>query len=113
LPIRRLIPAYRECSFLGVLKEFEGMQAGARCTVVGLLAVLLGSCAWPATGPDRAHVISEMTDTAAADNAKCQSSGATLGSPAYEKCRALLEDKMSIERDVPPTLGYAPTRDGN
>jgi hypothetical protein len=89
------------------------MQAGARCTTVGLLAVLLGSCAWQATAPDRAHAISEMADTAAADNAKCQSSGATLGSQAYKKCRALLEDKMSIEKDVPPTLGYARTRDEN
>jgi len=99
--------------FWGVSKEFGGMQAGARCTTIGLLAVLLGSCAWQATAPDRAHAISEMADTAAADNAKCQSSGATLGSQAYKKCRALLEDKMSIEKDVPPTLGYARTRDEN
>jgi hypothetical protein len=89
------------------------MQAGARFTIVGLLSFLLGSCAWQATVPDRAHAISEMTDTAASDNAKCESSGAALGSQAYKKCRALLEDKMSIENDVPPTLGYARTRDGN
>ena len=89
------------------------MQAGARCTVVGLLAVMLGSCAWLPEATDRAHVISKMTDTAVADDIKCQSSGATLGSPAYKECRALLEDKMSIERDVPPALGYAHTRDGN
>jgi hypothetical protein len=27
--------------------------------------------------------------------------GAALGSQAYKQCRALLEDKMSIENDVP------------
>jgi len=89
------------------------MQAGARCTIVGLLAVMLGSCAWLSEPTDRAHIISKMTDTAVADDMRCKSSGATLGSPAYKKCRALLEDKMSIERDVPPTLGYASSRDGN
>jgi hypothetical protein len=89
------------------------MQAGARCTIVGLLAVMLGSCAWLSEPTDRARVISKMTDTAASDNAKCQSSGAALGTPAYKKCLELLEDKMSIDKDVPPTLGYARTRDGN
>jgi hypothetical protein len=43
-----------------------------------------------------------MADTAARDSAKCQSSGAALGSQAYKKCRALLEDKMSIESEIPP-----------
>jgi len=42
---------------------------------------------------------------ATAQNA--QSSGAALGSQAYKKCRALLEDKMSIEKDVPPDRGYS------
>jgi hypothetical protein len=52
------------------------MRAGAHCIIVGLLAVMLGSCAWLAElQTDRAHLISEMTDTAAADNAKCQSPG--------------------------------------
>ena len=89
------------------------MQAGARCIIIGLLAVMLGSCASLAGPTDRAHVISKMTDTAAADDAKCKSSGATLGSSAYKECRALLEARMSIEKDVPPTLSYARTRDGN
>jgi hypothetical protein len=89
------------------------MQAGARCTIVGLLAVMLGSCARLAEPTDPAHEISRMTDTIAADDARCRSSGATLGSPAYKQCRALLEDKMTIERDVSPALGYARTRDGN
>jgi len=44
------------------------------------------------------------------DSAKCQSSGAAFGSQAYKKCRALLEDKMSIENDVPPDRSYASTR---
>jgi hypothetical protein len=51
-----------------------------------------------------------MADTAARDSAKCQSSGAALGSQAYKECRALLEDKMSIENDVPLDRSYASTR---
>jgi hypothetical protein len=50
-----------------------------------------------------------MADTAARDSAKCQSSGAALGSQVYKKCRALLEDKMSIENGVPPDRSYAST----
>jgi hypothetical protein len=57
-----------------------------------------------------ARALSEMTDKAARDSAKCQSSGAALGSQAYKKCRALLEDKMSIGNDVPPDRSYASTR---
>ena len=60
-----------------------------------------------ATARDHARALSEMADTAARDSAKCQSSGATLGSPAYKKCRALVEDKMSIENDFPPDRSYA------
>ena len=59
---------------------------------------------------DHARALSEMADTAARDSAKCQSSGAALGSQAYQKCRALLEDKMSVENDVPPDRSYASTR---
>jgi hypothetical protein len=55
---------------------------------------------------DRAHVLSGMADTVSGDSTKCQSSGAALGSQAYKQCRALLEDKMSIEKDVPPDRGY-------
>jgi hypothetical protein len=51
-----------------------------------------------------------MADRAARVSEKCQSSGAALGSQAYKKCRALLEDKMSIENDVPPEPSYASTR---
>jgi len=60
-----------------------------------------------ATARDHARALSEMADTAARDSAKCQSSGAALGSPAYKKCRALLEDKMSIQNDFPPGRSYA------
>jgi len=63
-----------------------------------------------ATAPDHARTLSEMADIAARNSAKCQSSGAALGSQAYKKCRALLEDKMSIENDVPPDRSYASTR---
>jgi hypothetical protein len=59
---------------------------------------------------DHARALSEMANTAARDSAKCQSSGAALGSQAYKKCRALLEGKMSIENDVPPDRNYASTR---
>ena len=63
-----------------------------------------------ATARDHARALSEMADTAARDSAKCQSSGAALGSQAYKECRALLEDKMSIENDVPPDRSYASNR---
>jgi hypothetical protein len=85
------------------------MQATLRCTIVALLAVVLASCAWQPT-LDHAHALSEMADKAADDSAKCQSSGAALGSQAYKQCRALLEDKMSIEKDVPRDRGYTRTR---
>ena len=48
---------------------------------------------------DHARALSEMADIAARDSANCQSSGAALGTQAYKKCRALLEDKVSIEQD--------------
>jgi hypothetical protein len=85
------------------------MQATPRCTIVALLAVMLASCAWQPT-LDHAHALSEMADKSADDSAKCQSSGAALGSQAYKQCRALLEDKMSIENDVPRDRGYTRTR---
>ena len=66
-----------------------------------------------ATATEHARALSEMADTAARDSAKCQSSGAALGSQAYKECRALLEDKMSIENDVPLDRSYARTRGRN
>jgi hypothetical protein len=83
------------------------MRVTAHCAVVGLLAIMLGACAWQATPSDHAHVLSEMADKAASDNAKCQSSGAALGSQAYKECLILLEDKMSLENDVPVDRGHA------
>jgi hypothetical protein len=71
------------------------MRATPCCISVGLLGVMLGSCAWEPTLQDRAHVISQMTDRAARDDAQCQSSGAALGSRAYNKCRKLLETTIS------------------
>jgi len=62
------------------------------------------------TASDHARALSEMADRAARVSEKCQSSGAALGSQAYKKCRALLEDKMSSENDVPPEPSYASTR---
>jgi hypothetical protein len=66
-----------------------------------------------ATATDHARALSEMADTAARDSARCQSSGAALGSQAYKECRALLEEKMNIENDVPPDRTYARTRGRN
>jgi hypothetical protein len=63
-----------------------------------------------ATASDHARDLSEMADRAANVSARCQSSGAALGSEAYKKCRALLENKMSIENDVPHDRSYANTR---
>src|SRR6516225_5483016 len=60
-----------------------------------------------ATARDHARALSEMADTAARDSARCQSSGAALGSQAYKECRALLESKMSIQNDFPPGRSYA------
>ena len=50
------------------------MQATAHRAIVGLLGVMLGSCAWQPMPSNYAHVPSEKSDTAAGDNAKCQSS---------------------------------------
>jgi hypothetical protein len=86
------------------------MQATLRCTILALLAVMLASCAWQPTPLDHTHALSAVADKAANDSAKCQSSGAALGSQAYKQCRALLEDKMSIEKDVPRDRGYTRTR---
>ena len=60
---------------------------------------MLASCAWEPTSLDNKHALSEMADAAAKDSARCQSSGAALGSQAYQQCRALLGAKMSIEKD--------------
>jgi starvation-inducible outer membrane lipoprotein len=89
------------------------MRAILRCAIIVLLAVMLASCAWQPTQLDHAHALSEMADKAANDGAKCQSSGAALGSQAYTQCRALLQDKMSIENGVPPDRGYPDTRGRN
>ena len=75
--------------------------------VVALLAVMLASCAWQAAPSDHAHALSDMADQAASDSAKCQSSGAALGSHAYKQCRALLEDKMSLEKDFAVDRAHA------
>jgi hypothetical protein len=83
------------------------MQA-THCSIIAVLAVMLASCAWQPTPLDHGHALSEMADKAADDSAKCQSSGAALGSQAYKQCRSLLEDRLSIE-NVPPDRSYACT----
>jgi hypothetical protein len=71
------------------------MRVSAHFTVIALLAVMVGSCAWQPVLPDHTRVLSDMADKAASESAKCQSSGAALGSQAYKQCRARLQqDKM-------------------
>jgi hypothetical protein len=41
-----------------------------------------------------------MTDWAARDDARCQSSGAALGSRAYKECRTLLEKRWPLSSSV-------------
>jgi hypothetical protein len=77
-----------------------------RCTIIAVLAVTLAACAWQPTSLDHRHALSEMADRAANDSARCQSSGAAHGSQAYQKCRALLADKMNIQTDAPSDRGY-------
>jgi hypothetical protein len=72
------------------------MRVTPRCASVALLGVMLSSCAWETAPHDRAHLISEMTDRAAWDDARCQSTGAALGSRAYKECRTLLEKRWPL-----------------
>jgi hypothetical protein len=76
------------------------MRATPRCVSVALLGVMLSSCAWETTAHDRAHIISQMTDWAASDDARCQSSGAALESRAYQECRTLLEKRWPLSTSV-------------
>jgi len=103
-----LISPFRE---VGCLAGVRGMwnrrlRISANSAVLASLALMLVACAWQAARPDHAHVLSDMADQAASDSAKCQASGATLGSLAYKQCRALLEGKLSIEKDLPVVRGH-------
>jgi len=82
------------------------MQAIARFTIIALAGAILACCAGHPTPLDHRHALSEMADKEAKDSARCQASGAALGSLAYKRCQALLEDKMSIV-DVPLDRSYA------
>ncbi len=77
------------------------------------IGMMLGSCAWQPESNDRARMLSKMVDTDASDSVRCQSSGAALGSRAYNECRTLLKDKMSLEKDVLPDQGYSRPGDRN
>jgi hypothetical protein len=85
------------------------VMRATRCSIIIFSAVLLASCAWQPARLDHAQALSEMADKAANDSAKCQASGAALGSQAYKQCLGLLEDKMSID-DVPLNPDYAQQR---
>ncbi len=84
------------------------MKAAQSIILVMSIGMMLGSCAWQPESSDRAHELSKIADTNAGYFARCQSSG-PLGSRAYNECRALLKDKMRIEKDAPPDQSYART----
>ncbi len=89
------------------------MKAAWSVLLAMFIGMMLGSCAWQPGSNDRAQMLSKIVDTDASDSARCQSSGAALGSRAYNECRALLKDKMRIEEDVPPDQGYSRAQDRN
>ena len=62
------------------------MQATAHCAIVGLLAVMLGACAWQPPS-DHLHAVSEIADT---DKPKCQSPGAACQPAMARQQRILL-----------------------
>ncbi len=84
------------------------MKADKSVVLVMSIGMMLGSCAWQPESSDRAHELSKIADTDAGYFARCQSYGPP-GSGAYNECRALLKDKMSIEKDVPPDQNPART----
>jgi hypothetical protein len=103
-------------SHVGLKMPFMRCQTmkGARYVILAMsIGTMLSSCAWQPESNDRSHLLSKIADTEAGYSARCQSSGAALGSRAYKECRALLGDKMSIEKDVLPDRGYARTQDRN
>jgi hypothetical protein len=61
------------------------------------LDLSLRSCAWETTPHDRANLISRMTDLAASDNARCQSSGAALGSRAYKGMPNVAREALAVK----------------
>jgi len=65
------------------------MQATAHCAIVGLLAVMLGACAWQPPS-DQLHAVSKIADTATTDKPKCQSPGAACQSAMARQQRILL-----------------------
>ena len=65
------------------------MQATAHCAIVGLLAVMLGACAWQPPS-DHLHAVSEIADTATTDKPKCQSPGAACQPATARQQRILL-----------------------
>ena len=66
------------------------MQATAHCAIVGLLGVMLGSCAWQPIPSDHAQVLSEVTGTVVSDEPKCQSPGAACQPAIARQQRVLL-----------------------
>ena len=65
------------------------MQATAHCAIVGLLAVMLGACAWQPPS-DHLHAVSEIAYTATTDKPKCQSPGAACQPAMARQQRILL-----------------------
>src|SRR6516164_6643270 len=65
---------------------------------------------WKTAGRDEVFIFLAGDRRTARCAGAGRKTGPTLGSQAYKKCRALLEDKMSIENDVPRDRSYANTR---
>src|ERR1051325_3723191 len=79
------------------------MQATAHCAIVGLLAVMLGSCAWQPPPSDPPHVRSETADTTAAiDKPKCQSPGAACQLATARQRILLIRGLMDYMPGVSP-----------
>ncbi len=66
------------------------MQATAHCAIVGLLGVMLGSCAWQPPSSDPPQVLSEVTGTVVSDKPKCQSPGPACQPATARQQRILL-----------------------
>jgi hypothetical protein len=66
------------------------MQATTHCAIVGLVGVMLGSCAWQPPPSDHAQVLSDVTGTVASDEPKCQSPGAPCQPVMARRQRILL-----------------------
>jgi hypothetical protein len=78
------------------------MQATVHCAIVGLLAVMLGSCAWQPTASDHPDVPSKMAEAVASDKPKCQSPGAACQSAMAGQRILLIRGLMDYMPGISP-----------